>query len=275
MFISTRREFIWSDRQQKYLLVKNVSSIIRTTVALCKGASSQQSALANSQQQFYQTLTNDYNTQFANQNAILGTLSSALNPIIAAGPNQMGYNQAELNTLNSQAVQGTGNQYANAAKALGQQQAAQGGGNSYLPTGAQAAQQAGLISSAANQASNQLLGIKQAGYQQGYNQYQSAVGQLGGVAGMYNPTGYAGQASGAGNSAFNAATQVQQMNNAASPWNLVGGILGGAASAFTGGLTGTLGSQLGANLGGNTGIMESNPFSQLGTGYAASGGENT
>jgi len=244
MHISVKREFVWSDKQDRYILLSKKSITWAGSVAFCKGASAAQEAQAQASANFTNTLTQDYSQQFANQSAILNTLNNSLAPIVAGGPNQFGFSGAETNNLNAQAIQGTGQQYANASKALGAQQAAQGGGNSYLPTGAQAAQKGALASSSANQASNQLLGIQQAGYQQGYNQYQSAIGQLGGVAGMYNPTGYAGQATSAAGQAFNAATQVQQMNNAASPWNVVGGILGGAVGAgldaFTGGVGGSL-----------------------------------
>lgn len=247
--ISVKKEFIWSDRQDRYIIVKDMRRPFFGQLAWCKGASAQQTSLANSQQNFYNTLSADYNQQFANQNAILGTLRNSLAPIVQAGPNQFGFSKAETNNLNSQALQGTGQQYTNAAKSLGESQAAQGGGNSYLPTGAQAQQQATLAATGANQASNQLMGIQQAGYQQGYNQYQSAVNALGGVASQYNPTGYAGDATGAGNAAANEANQVAQLNNEASPWNLVGGILGGAVGAgldaFTGGIGGTLGKSVG------------------------------
>lgn len=249
MHICLKRVLTWSDKQQRYIILEDLSEKWTGPVAFCKGASSQQTAEANNSQQFNSTLQQDLSQQFAGQNAILGTLQNTLNPIIAAGPNQFGFSNGEVNTLNSQAIQGTGQQYNNVKKALGEQQAAQGGGNSYLPSGATAAQQAGLATGAANQASNQLLGIQQAGYQQGHDTYESAIGQLGGVAGMYNPTGWAGAANTAGSNAFNQATTVAQENNAASPWNLVGGILGGAVGAgldaFTGGLGGTAAGALG------------------------------
>ena len=257
MRISSKREYLWSSFQDRYILLRDLSEKWTGPVAFAKGASSQQTALADSQTAFYNQMTSDYSQQFANQSAILGTLQNTLNPIIAAGPNQFGFNTAETNNLNSQAIQGTGQQYNNAQKALGAEQAAQGGGNSYLPSGAQAAQQAGVASAYANQASNQLLGIQQAGYQQGYNQYQSAIGQLGGVAAQYNPTGYASSANSAGSTANSEANAVAQANNAASPWNLVGGILGGVASGLTGGLTGGLSSALGG-LGGGGGMSLTN-----------------
>lgn len=246
--ISVRRDYLWSDTQDRYIIVRDVRRPFFGQIALAKGASAQQTDIGQSQQNFTNQLMANYGQQFQNQNAILGTLQNSLNPIVQAGPNQFGFSKAETNNLNSQALQGTGQQYANASKALGQQQAAQGGGNSYLPTGAQAQQQAGLAASAANQTSNQLMGVQQAGYQQGYNQYQSAVGQLGGVAGMYNPNGLAGEANTSGANAANTANQITQLNNQASPWNLVGGILGGAVSGGLGNLDTTGGSSFGEQL---------------------------
>lgn len=238
--ISIRREFIWSDRQARYLLVHDVRRPFFGRIGFVKGANATQTDLAGNQSQFYNTLSANYNQQFASQNAILSTLQNSLNPIVQAGPNQFGFSKAETNNLNSQALQGTGQQYKNAAKSLGEEQAAQGGGNSYLPTGAQAQQQASLAAGAANQTSNQLMGVQQAGYQQGYNQYQSAIGQLGGVAGMYNPTGYASQATGAGGLAFNSATEVNKEDQQAQQWWRSGlvGAAGGLASGILGGVGG-------------------------------------
>jgi hypothetical protein len=252
MRITTQVSYLWSDRQNRYILLSRKWTNISGPVALCKGASQQQEDLANSQQKFYDTMTSDYSKQFENQNAILGTLRSSLNPIIAAGPGQFGYTPGEVNALNSQAIQGTGQQYANLKKALSENQAAAGGGDVLLPSGVAAQQQATLGSTAANQASSQLLGIQQAGYDRGYQTYESALGQLGGVAGMYNPNGVATGANTAGSAAATTANQVTQLNNAASPWNLVGGIIGGGLSAFTGGLGSSLGGGLGKALGGTT-----------------------
>src|SRR5208337_3279495 len=150
--ITRRVEFVWSSKQDRYILLRKRQSINWTGVSLCKGASAQQNQLAAQQQQFYGTLQNDYSQQFAQQGNILQSLQNTLNPIIAAGPNQFGYNAAETGALNSQAIQGTGQQYNNAKQALGAQQAAAGGGNTLLPSGVQSQQQAGLASAAANQA---------------------------------------------------------------------------------------------------------------------------
>jgi hypothetical protein len=252
MKITEFAEYIWSDKQSRYLLIRDKSINWTESVAYCKGASAQQTNLANSQTAFYNTMTQDYNTQFANQNAILGTLTQSLSPIIAAGPNQMGYNNAELTNLNSQALQGTGQSYANASQALKENQAASGGGNSYLPSGVQSQQQAGLASAAANQESNQMLGIQQAGYQQGNSMYESAIGQLGGVAGMYNANGTASSANSAGGQADTEANAVNTSNQQFSNdiMGLATGGLGAAGSALSGALGkgGALGCWIAAEL---------------------------
>lgn len=271
MQTSTRKiEYVWSDKQDRYIVLRQQKSIFWTDeVAFCKGASSQQTDLANSQQNFYNTLSNDYSTQFANQSAILSSLNNSLSPIIQAGPNQFGFSSAETNTLNSQAIQGTGQQYTNAKKALSANQAAAGGGNTTLPSGVASQQQANLASAGAAQTSNQLLGIQQAGYETGRQQYNQAVGELGSVASQYNPTGYAGQATGAGSAAAQTANEIAQENNAASPWGLIGGLLGGVAGSFAGPFGASIGSSLDSSLGGALGGGGDDVANMFGNGNAS------
>ena len=234
MRITTSVSYLWSDRQDRYILLSKKSIIWTGAVALYKGASQQQTDLANSQQQFYDTMTKDYSTQFANQNSILSSLQNSLNPIIAAGPNQYGFSKDQENVLNSQAIQGTGQQYANASKAVNENIASAGGGDEYLPSGVASQQRSQVATAGANQASSQLLGIKQAGYQQGYNTYESALGQLSGVAGMYNPNGTASSANSAGSSANTTLNQIEQENQAANPFNAILGAAGGGFDAWLG-----------------------------------------
>lgn len=238
MKVYTESVFVWSEKQSRYILVRDKSINWTGPVALLKGASSTQEQLQQAQTNFTNTLMQDYQTTFGQNQAILGTLTKSLNPIIAAGPNQKGFSAGEENTLNSQSLQGTGQAYANASKALKEQQAATGGGNVYLPSGVQSQQQAELASVAANTESNQLLGIQQANYQQGYNMYESALGQLGGVAGMYNPTGYAGAANSAAAGADTEANAVQQADQQG--WNNVTGLISGGLGAAGTALGGAL-----------------------------------
>jgi len=243
MRIHTYLSYQWDDVACAYKLIHEDGYDIPagSPIALCKGASDAQNNLAASQTAFYDTLQKDYAQQFAGQNAILSSLNTSLQPIISAGPNQYGFSQGETNTLNSQAIQGTAQQFNAAKKQLQNQQAAAGGGNQYLPSGVNAQQNEQLAAAGANQTSSELLGIQQAGYQQGASQYQSAIGQEEAAAGLYNPTSYADSANTAGSSAGSELNTIQQENAAASPWATIGGILGGAGSALAGGLTGGLG----------------------------------
>ena len=240
MKIKTLLEYRWSTAEDRYLLVREDGYDYIGPLMLMKGATDQQNNLAASQTAFYNQMTADTNQQFAGQTAILNSLNKSFAPIIAGGPSQYGFSQGETNTLNSQAIQGTAQQYNAAQKALQTQQAAAGGGNQFLPSGVNAQQSAELASSGANQASSELLGIKQAGYQQGASQYQNAISAEEQAAGLYNPASYSGAATGAGNAAANELNTIQQENTAASPWTMVGGILGGAAQAGLGIATGGL-----------------------------------
>lgn len=220
-------------------------------VALAKGASAQETQIANSQQAFMGTLQNAYNTQFANQSAILSTLNSGWNQIFQAGINQYGFSTPEDVALRTQATQGTAQTYNQALSAVNQAMGAQGGTGRFRSDGqvySGPADQirAEIASASANQQAAQQLGITQAGYAQGRQNYLSAAGALGQVASMYNPQSYAGLAGQTGQQAFQMQDTVNKENQAASPWNIVAPILGGLAGSFLG----PIGSQLGSSLGG-------------------------
>lgn len=245
MKIKTFIEYQWGAEENRYILVREEGYEYKGPLELAKGATSQQNNLAASQTAFYNQMTADTNQQFSGQTAILNSLNKSFEPIISAGPSQYGFSQDETNDLNSQAIQGTAQQYNAAQKALQTQQAAAGGGNQFLPSGVNSQQSEELASSGANQTSSELLGIKQAGYQQGANQYQNAISAEEQAAGLYNPTSYSGAATSAGNAAAGELNTIQQENTAASPWTMVGGILGGAAQAGLGIATGGLSTALG------------------------------
>ena len=196
------------------------------------GASSQQKQIEASQADFYNTLTSQYKTLFGESQGILGELTKSFEPILKAGINQEGFSAAELNNLNSQAVTGTGANYAKAADALSKEQAASGGGNTYIPTGAKMQQQEQLASSAAANESNIESNIVAQNYATGRQNYLTAAEGLGGVANAYNPTGAANAATGAGSAAATTANEITQANNS---WmQLVGAGLGAAGTAYAG-----------------------------------------
>jgi hypothetical protein len=198
------------------------------------GASSQEKSINASQGQMMQQLMSNYSQQFAGQQAILGSLQQGAQSIFAAGPGQFGFTPQEAAALRTQADTGTANAYQSAKQAVGEQAASIGGGNMALPSGSIQGINANLAQQAAAQQASQQLGITEAGYQQGLQNYNTAAGVLSGVAQQENPLGYAGQATGAGSAAFSGASNINQQNQQG--WQTVAGILGGAGSAFLGGL---------------------------------------
>jgi hypothetical protein len=250
MQINNKIVYQWNNRLGKYILIDRVAEDYTGPILVCKGASAQQSSIANSQQNFMNTLQQDFGTAFSGQQNILNNLSSTLTGILQGGPSQYGFSAPETSALNTLATTGNAQQYANAKAAAGQAAAAAGGGNAVIPSSAAAQTQAGIAQAGAQQQSNELLGIKQAGYQQGNQNFNNAVSGLLGVSGQENPSGLAGQANQAAQGASQSATTVAQMNNAASPWNVVGGVLGGIGSAALNFALPGAGSAIGGILGG-------------------------
>lgn len=229
MRIHTRIEMVWCEECKQYVQIAEEGYDLpdNSPVAYCKGASTQQTDLANSQQNFYNTLQNDYGTQFANQSNILNTLNASLKPIVQAGPGQYGYSNAEDAALRTQSSAGTSQAFQNAKQSLGQSQAAQGGGDQFLPSGVKTQQQTQLATGAAQQESNQQLGITTQGYDVGRQNFNNAVSAENGVATQYNPNAYASNVDNSGTTAYNSASENTKLNNAASPWGVLGGALGG------------------------------------------------
>ena len=257
MYVTTRVEFDWSTGR----VLSRTGYRYYGPVSLLKGASAAQEDLATQQAQFYKTMSANYATQFANNAAILSSLQTSFQPILDAGINQFGFNPAETAALRTQASEGTAQNYAAASKSLGQSLAANSGGTgkfspvaaggeTYIPSGQAGQIESDLAVKAAAQESAAQLGITTTGYEQGRSNYLTAASALGGVAGQYNPLGYASATTGSGTSAFNSATEVQKMNNAASPWGAIGGILGGVAGSFLGPIGASFGSKIGGAIGG-------------------------
>src|ERR1700691_5766491 len=105
----------------------------------CGGASSQEVNAQEQEAAFNTELQGNYATRFGQQSQIFQQLTNALNPILAAGPNQQGYSAPEKAAFNSEAITGVGANYANAERAVNSQEAGLGNGG-----GAGTAQGSGL-----------------------------------------------------------------------------------------------------------------------------------
>lgn len=192
------------------------------------GASSDQKQIAQEQKQNFQTLSDQAGQVFGAGSQVFKDLTSAFEPVLAAGQGQSGYTPAELATLKSQAITQTGQQYRNASAAAGERAAAAGGGNALLPSGTQAGIQGNIAAAGANATSNALTGIDVQNAELGRQNWLQAASILGGAPGVFNPaTSAAGASTAAGSDAMSGANAVQAANR---QWvGDVTGVLGDAA----------------------------------------------
>jgi hypothetical protein len=177
------------------------------------GATSAQNSLQAEDLSTLQEYNSAFQQQYANQQAIYGKVSSVLDPILAAGPNQTGFSTGEENTLNSQAVEGTAENYAGAAKAVGEQVAAEGGGNSPISVGGQTELKQQVANSAAQTESGEETQIQEANYNQGRSNFENAEEGEMAIASGENPLGYASAATSQANTTGTIANQIAQENN--------------------------------------------------------------
>lgn len=201
------------------------------------GATQQQKDIQGQQSGFYNQMTQQASQIFGQTSQVFQNLVNTFSPVVAAGPNQYGFNAQEDQNMRSQAITATGQSYKNEKQALGDQIAAQGGGTAVLPGGASVGAQAQLAENAGNETANQLSNITQAGYAQGNKNWLSAAQGLAGAPGVFGASDSANNvAIGSGTSAADSANQVATAAN--SPWNAVigaaGAVAGQAAGAYAG-----------------------------------------
>src|SRR5579871_4741783 len=207
-------------------------------VAYCKGATDDQKSLGQQQMALYDQVANNYAKVFQNSSNIMASLQSVWQPVIDRGINQYGFSLPEDSALRSMATSSIGQQYKNAAAASGERMAAVGGGNVALPSGVENAARRNLAVEAAQADANAQLGITEKGFDVGRENFLNASKIMASAPGeLFNPATAASEAAtGAGTAASKTQSEISEEEAAASPWSVVGGILGGAASSFVGGL---------------------------------------
>jgi hypothetical protein len=198
------------------------------------GATSAQTQLQNEQMETLQQYDAMMQQQYADQTALYSEVNSVLQPILKAGPNQEGFSSAEKQDLDSQAVEGTAENYQQAAKAVNEQLAAEGGGDAPITTGGQAQLKEQVAEGAAQSESQQESQIKQADYAQGYSEFQNAEEGEMAIAAGENPLGYMSATTNQGEAAANTANQIAQEDNSwiSAALGAAGSIGGGLASDF-------------------------------------------
>lgn len=198
------------------------------------GPSSQEKDLAASETSFNQTLQADYATTFANNQQILGTLNSVLQPIVTAGPGQQGFSPEENAALNTQATDSNARGAQQALLAANSQENAAGGGRSFLPSGVNAQINAGIDSAAESNLSQEKLGITEQNYATGRQNWQNALAGEESVAAGEAPLGYASATTSSNEAAFGEADKIQQESN--SEFSNILGDITGIGSAVLGGI---------------------------------------
>jgi hypothetical protein len=214
------------------------------------GPSSQENAIANSNQSFANLLQGNYNTLFGQQQGVLNSINRSLSPILAAGPNQHGFSGDTLAALQTQAINNAGATNRNAQQAARTYGAGEGGGGtSGLTSGITKQIEAGIASQSAGQEASQLNQITQADFAQGNQNYWRAQGGMDQLAAGYSPNAASSGAISEGGQAFGEANQINQEKN--QKWQAIAGgissLAGGALSFATGGLS---------NLGAGEGVGE-------------------
>ena len=172
------------------------------------GPTAAQTNLTNEETAAYTQAQQMTAQQYANQQAIYAPMTAQFQSIFAKGPNQQGYSPEELENLNSQAVEGTAENYQGAAKAVNEKLAAEGGGSNPLPSGADAQLQEQVATGAAGEESKEETGILSADYATGRSEYESAWQGLESIAAGLNPIGYENAETSAGGTANTEANAV-------------------------------------------------------------------
>jgi hypothetical protein len=216
-----------------------------------KGASENQTSIANSSQNFSNTLQSDFGTAFSGQQNIIAGLQKTQQATVAAGPSQFGFSAPETTALNTMATSSNAASYQATKNKIGEQNAAAGGGNQVLPTGSQGESLATAAAAAAQNQASSLNKIQEAGYAQGNKNYNTAVSGLTNAASLENPSGLASEANSASNNAFSEATDVNNVNAQNNIWPQVGSLAGSLIGSYFGGpVGGYVGGKVGGTLGG-------------------------
>ena len=190
---------------------------------------------SRAQAAFYATQKTNYNTQFAEQQNIQNSLLAKMQPIVAAGPGQYGYDATEDTALRASATDTDAKAFSDQSVKLDNQFTAQNGGVSgATPTGARDQLKQQLAVDAAKKNCSDQQGITLAGYNQGSSNYKDAVSGEEGIMGQNNSSTAANAVSTAGQASTSATTEA---NNAGNAWmTLAGAAIGGGASVLSAGL---------------------------------------
>lgn len=197
------------------------------------GATDSQYQIQQEQMQQYQQMQDMTAEEFGKMQEIYKPLEEQFQSIFKLGPGQKGFSDDETNNLNTQVVEGTAGNYGQAARAVNREIAATGGGDMYAPSGAADSLRQTVANSAAQEESREEIGVKQADYDQGYQEWLQAGQGLMSIAAGDNPLGWASATTNSGTAASETSNQIASQENS---WiNAAIGAAGAAAGGWAGG----------------------------------------
>lgn len=202
-------------------------------VELCKGASGAEIAAAQSTTNLNTTIQQSMQTMFANQQNVISAFNTVFDPIIKAGASQQGFSPAELAARKTSVIENTSQQFANAKRAMQGSFASRGGGNEVLPSGVEVQAEGALAADTAAKTAAGLTNVDVTNWETGRQNFQEAVAAESGVMQGQGIASLAGTAVSGSKGAFEEQQQITAENDAASPWAMVGGILGSVAGTAT------------------------------------------
>lgn len=192
------------------------------------GATGQQIQLQQEQMDAYQQSQDMLRQEFGNQQAIYGPMAAKFKSIFEAGPSQKGFSAGESQDLETQVIEGTAGNYANAAKAVNEHIAAEGGTGG-MANGAADQLRLETANSAAQEKTREETQLTEANYATGRQQWQQAATGLLDIAAGQNPVNYENASTAAGGAASNTADDIAKEQNS---WiNAAMGIAGDLISA--------------------------------------------
>lgn len=211
---------------------------------MCDAGSGEKQA-ASQLKDFSKQMVDQASSVFGNDSTIFNQMMKSYSGIIAGGPGQQGFSQAELNAKNSQAITNNANQYRNVAGAAKAGQAAYGGGNTVSGAGVTTAANLGIAEAAAGNTANELSNITQQNYEAGRQNFWNAASGEQQLPGVFN------NLPGVDNAALGAQDanlkEQKSLDQAGNWWQKpVMGLVGAGLNLASGGIGGVAGSALDA-----------------------------
>jgi hypothetical protein len=192
------------------------------------GSTGAQQQLQAQQLDAYKQSQDMLREEFGHQQAIYGPMAAKFQSIFDAGPSQKGFSAGESQDLETQVIEGTAGNYANAAKAVNEHIAAEGGTGG-MANGAADELRLSTANSAAQEKTREETQLTEANYATGRQQWQNAASGLLDIASGENPVNYENASTAAGGAASTTAEDIAKEQNS---WiNAAMGIAGDLISA--------------------------------------------